>query len=97
MEITAATSSTEESGYGDDTYIWKAGDGNDTVHNAIHNFWEGYIDAGNDTLKIQDARPEDISWRVQRNDLNQRFLKQHTKSISGTLHSLLIDASLGKR
>ena len=58
-----------EGGYGDDTYIWKAGDGNDTVHNAIHNFWEGYIDAGNDTLKIQDVRPEDISWRVQRNDL----------------------------
>ena len=58
-----------EGGYGDDTYIWKAGDGNDTVHNAIHNFWQGYIDAGNDTLKIQDVRPEDIRWRVQRNDL----------------------------
>ena len=58
-----------EGGYGDDTYIWKTGDGNDTVHNAIHNFWQGYIDAGNDTLKIQDARPEDIRWRVQRNDL----------------------------
>ena len=58
-----------EGGYGDDTYIWKTGDGNDTIHNAIHNFWQGYIDAGNDTLKIQDARPEDISWRVQRNDL----------------------------
>ena len=59
-----------EGGYGDDTYIWKAGDGDDTVHNAIHNFWEGYIDAGNDTMIFADGIfSKDIVWSSEKENV----------------------------
>lgn len=59
-----------EGGLGDDTYIWGKGQGNDTIHNAVKNKWNSFIDSGSDTLKLGEGiTQEDLLWAQEGNNL----------------------------
>lgn len=58
-----------EGGNGDDTYIWKAGEGNDTIHNAVRDYW-GYLEGGNDTMIFADGiLSKDIVWSSEKENV----------------------------
>ena len=61
-----------EGGFGDDTYIWKAGDGSDTIHNAVRDYW-GYLEGGSDTMIFADGiLPKDIVWTSEKENMLAR-------------------------
>ena len=58
-----------EGGYGDDTYVWGSGYGNDTISNKVSDYW-GVHEGGMDLLRFTDGTlAENVLWRSDKNDL----------------------------
>ena len=65
-----------EGGWGDDTYVWEAGCGNDTIDNTerYYGTWGNPVDRGKDTLKFGgDVFIDMLSWQKDKNDLIATF------------------------
>ena len=58
-----------EGGYGDDTYVWGSGYGNDTICNVVKRYGS-YVEGGTDLLQFTDETlSEHVFWRSENNDL----------------------------